>query len=140
MKTLLTLCRTGYLVSAAVICIDYFYLGRSSRVNKRMLMASFLIKVSFVIVELAFILAFRITAAQGTIEKNTAAILEWGMHSLLIFSPSGFTNAQTVIAFTFTGYILSFIIDLLPSTHKNSVSRHEYQQLEMDMNSSRLMI
>ncbi|KAJ6006230.1 hypothetical protein N7451_004174 [Penicillium sp. IBT 35674x] len=113
---------TGYLVSAAVICIDYFYLGRSNRVNKRMLMASFVIKVSFVIVELAFILAFRITAAQGTIEKNTAAILEW------------------VIAFTFTGYILSFIIDLLPSTQKHSNSRHEYQQLEMDMSSSRLMI
>jgi len=85
MKTLLTLYRTGYLVSAAAICIDYFYLGKSNRVNKRMLMASFVIKLSFVIVELAFILAFRITAAQGTIEKNTAAILEWGMHGPLIF-------------------------------------------------------
>ncbi|KAJ5777354.1 hypothetical protein N7520_000600 [Penicillium odoratum] len=113
---------TGYLVSAVVICIDYFYLGQSSRVNKRMLMASFVIKLSFVIVELAFILAFRITAAAGTIKKDTAAILEW------------------VIAFTFTGYILSFIIDLRPSTQKDSVPRHEYQQLDMDMNSTRLMI
>jgi hypothetical protein len=49
-------------------------------------------------------------------------------------------SAWTVIAFTFTGYILSFIIDLLPSTQKHSDSRHEYQQLEMDMSSSRLMI
>ncbi|KAJ5946505.1 hypothetical protein N7454_003344 [Penicillium verhagenii] len=113
---------TGYMISAAVICIDYFYLGKSNRVNKRMLMASFMIKVSFVIVELAFILAFRITAGQGTIAKNTAAILEW------------------VIAFTFTGYILSFIIDLLPSGQKQSSSKHEYQQLEMDMRNSRLMI
>lgn len=92
MRTLLTLYRTGYLVSAAVICIDYFYLGKSNRVNKRMLMASFVIKLSFVIVELAFILAFRITAAQGTIEKNTAAILEWGMLASLVLGLSDFTN------------------------------------------------
>ncbi|KAJ5691222.1 hypothetical protein N7488_011957 [Penicillium malachiteum] len=111
---------TGYLVSAAVVCIDYFYLRLSSRVNKRMLMASFVIKFTFVIVELAFIVAFRVIAAGGNMQKDTAAILEW------------------VIAFTFTGYILSFIIDLLPSSQKPS---DEYHQLEMDMSSdARLMI
>lgn len=71
--------RTGYLVSAAVICIDYFYLRLSHRVNKRLLMASFVIKFSFVIVELGFIVAFRVIAAGGNVQSDTAAVLEWGM-------------------------------------------------------------
>lgn len=70
--------RTGYLVSAAVICIDYFYLRLSHRVNKRLLMASFVIKFSFVIVELGFIVAFRVIAAGGNVQSDTAAVLEWG--------------------------------------------------------------
>lgn len=43
-----------------------------------MLIASFMIKLSFIIVELAFILAFRITARTSYIHKDTAAVLEWG--------------------------------------------------------------
>ncbi|KAJ5279828.1 hypothetical protein N7478_005200 [Penicillium angulare] len=121
--TSVTIFLTGYLVSAVVICMDYFYLRASNRVNKRMLMTSFMIKITFVIVELAFIVAFRILAAGGNLQSDTAAVLEW------------------IIAFTFTGYILSFIIDLLPSSQKFPDS-HQYQQLEMgmDTNSSRLMI
>ena len=130
--------RTGYLISAAVICIDYFYHSVSNRLQQRKLMTSFVIKSSFVIIELAFILAFRITARTNDAQKNTAAILEWSMFTIIV--TCRVTNPGTVIAFIFTGYILSFIIDLLPSTYQHSHAFHKYQQLEMDMSSSRLLI
>jgi hypothetical protein len=38
-----------------------------------------------------------------------------------------------VIAFVFTGYILSFIVDLLPSTQKQLHVEKGYEQLEMAM-------
>ncbi|KAJ5893966.1 hypothetical protein N7495_005657 [Penicillium taxi] len=104
---------TGYLISATVICIEYFYLDISYRLPHRMLTASFAIKLSFVIIELAFILAFRVTAQVDLPQKNTAAVLEW------------------IIAFLFGGYILSFVMDLLPLSEKDI----QYQQLEMDMDS-----
>ncbi|KAJ5574000.1 uncharacterized protein N7459_008427 [Penicillium hispanicum] len=71
----------GYLISAAVICVDYFYLTISHGLHQRMLIASFMIKLSFVIIELAFILAFRITARGSYIHKDTAAVLEWVHHN-----------------------------------------------------------
>jgi hypothetical protein len=71
----------GYLIGATVICIDYFYLTGSSKLQKQgqMFKTSFLIKLSFIITEIAFILAFRCTEQIPSIQQNTAAILEWGM-------------------------------------------------------------
>lgn len=50
--------------------------------ERRILFASFFIKLSFIIIELAFILPFRIMAGMHHAEKNAAAVLEWGTSSL----------------------------------------------------------
>lgn len=78
----LTIIRVGYLIGAATICIDYFYLMTLYGAERRILFASFFIKISFIIIELAFILPFRIMAGMHHAEKNAAAILEWSMPSL----------------------------------------------------------
>lgn len=70
---------TGYIIGAVAICIDYFYLMTLYGAERRILFASFFIKVSFIITELAFILPFRIMAGMHHAEKNAAAVLEWGM-------------------------------------------------------------
>lgn len=86
----------GYLVSAILICGEYLRMGIFYRSQHRILISSFIIKASFVVIEVALAIAF---GACGRKERtrNAAAILEW------------------TIAFIFTGYILSFVIDLLPS-------------------------
>ena len=50
----------------------------SHGLRQRMLIASFMIKLLFVLVELAFVLAFRITARRSYLHKDTAAVIEWG--------------------------------------------------------------
>jgi hypothetical protein len=40
---------------------------------------------------------------------------------------------STVIAFVFTGYILSLIVDLMPSAQRNLHDPKGYQRLEMNM-------
>ncbi|KAJ5477221.1 hypothetical protein N7539_007365 [Penicillium diatomitis] len=88
----------GYIVSAILICAEYLRLGLSYRRQHRILLASFVVKVTFAIIEIGLAIAFGIcTKSQSSSKKNTGAILEW------------------TIAFIFTGYVLSFIIDLLPS-------------------------
>ncbi|EEP82977.1 conserved hypothetical protein [Uncinocarpus reesii 1704] len=56
----------------------------------------FWVKLTFIIVELALAIAFGVTG-RGRGRKDQAAVIEW------------------VIAFIFTFYVLSFVIDLLPS-------------------------
>ncbi|KAJ5455725.1 uncharacterized protein N7458_003989 [Penicillium daleae] len=111
-----TIFMMGYLIGATVICIDYFYLTGSSKLQKQgqMFKTSFLIKLSFIITEIAFILAFRCT------DKTQPRFL------------NGATNLCVVIAFTFTGYILSFVVDLLPSSWLHIIPSN-YKQLETDM-------
>jgi hypothetical protein len=88
----------GYIISAVLICAEYLRLGLSYRRQHRVLLASFIIKVTFAIIEIALAIAFGIcTKSSDKSKKNTGAILEW------------------VIAFVFTGYVLSFVVDLLPS-------------------------
>lgn len=96
-----------------------------------MLITSFVIKMSFIVVELALIIAFQITEHTHYNKNNMAATLEWGMY---LFSwPFDFvlTCLIIVIAFVFTGYILSLIVDLLPSTQRKLHNSKGYQQLEM---------
>jgi hypothetical protein len=69
----------------------------------RVLRASFWIKLTFVVVELSLAIAFTVTSSRG--HKNVAAYLEW------------------VVAFIFTLYILSFVIDLWPARLTKSRSR-----------------
>ncbi|KAJ5112457.1 Frag1/DRAM/Sfk1 [Penicillium argentinense] len=105
---------TGYLIGAVAICIDYFYLMTLYGSERRILFASFFIKISFIITELAFILPFRIMAGMHHAEKNAAAILEWAT------------------AFIFTGYILSFAVDLMEEEDDLFNTSHKYHQLEMN--------
>ncbi|KAJ5585295.1 uncharacterized protein N7459_005095 [Penicillium hispanicum] len=88
----------GYLISAILICAEYLRLGIFYRSQHRVLLASFIIKLSFVIIEIGLAIGFGICMnSDNRKRKNPGAILEW------------------VIAFVFTGYILSFVVDLLPS-------------------------
>ncbi|EAU31704.1 conserved hypothetical protein [Aspergillus terreus NIH2624] len=87
----------GYLISAILICAEYLRLGIFYRSNHRVLFASFVIKAFFVVVEIALAIAFGVLGGKGASKRNAAAVLEW------------------VIALIFTFYVLSFVIDLLPS-------------------------
>lgn len=69
----------GFLVSAALMSLDYVYLGIAHALREPMLMASFVIKVSFFVIELSLIIVFRITAHTSYNHNNMAATLEWGM-------------------------------------------------------------
>jgi len=84
----------GYVISAIFIVAEYQRLGVKYR-EYRVLRASFWIKLVFIIVE--GILAIGFASTFGSTHKDVAAILEW------------------TIAFIFTGYVLSFLLDLAPA-------------------------
>lgn len=93
-------------------------MGLFYRSQHRILFSSFVVKAIFVVVEVALAIAFGV-CGRHLRTRNAAAILEWSM-SLLSFYPLQFCSllrilTATVIAFVFTGYILSFVVDLLPS-------------------------
>lgn len=88
----------GYLISALLTCAEYLRLGIFYRSQHRILLTSFVIKLLFVIIEVGLAIGFGICSRSNEKSKrDPGAILEW------------------VIAFVFTGYILSFVIDLLPA-------------------------
>ncbi|KAJ5364418.1 uncharacterized protein N7496_010131 [Penicillium cataractarum] len=101
----------GYIISAVLICAEYLRLGIFYRRQHRVLLASFIVKVTFAIIEIGLAIGFGIcTKSSDKSKKNVGAILEW------------------VIAFVFTGYVLSFVVDLLPSvrtrTHVPQGEKH----------------
>ncbi|KKK24761.1 hypothetical protein AOCH_002214 [Aspergillus ochraceoroseus] len=98
----------GYLISAILICIEYLRIGIFYRANHRILLASFAIKACFIVVEIALAIGFGVCGWRQPYRKNVAAVLEW------------------VIALVFTFYVLSFVIDLLPSVR----TRHHVPQGE----------
>lgn len=114
--TCVTIFIVGHMVSAALMCLDYMHIGIAHALQEFMLMTSFVIKISFIIIELSLIIAFRITEHTHYNENNMAATLEW------------------VIAFLFAGYMLSLIVDLLPSAQRKLHNPNGYQQLEMSTN------
>ena len=84
-------------------------MGIFYRSQHRILIVSFFVKASFVIIEIGLAIGFGVCMrSNDPAKKNPGAILEW------------------VIAFVFTGYILSFVIDLLPSVR----TRHHIPQGE----------
>ncbi|RBR11416.1 uncharacterized protein FIESC28_09030 [Fusarium coffeatum] len=89
----------GYLISAVFICWEYQRLGINYR-EHRVLRISFWVKLTFIIVEVALIIAFAVTSRVK--QRNAAAILEW------------------VISFIFTFYAISFVIDLYPAIRTKS--------------------
>ncbi|KAL4808552.1 Frag1/DRAM/Sfk1 family-domain-containing protein [Aspergillus unguis] len=104
----------AYLVSAILICIEYLRIGIFYRSNHRVLLASFVIKAFFVVVEIALAIAFGVCGWRTPHRRNAAAVLEW------------------VIAVVFTFYVLSFVIDLLPSVR----TRNHVPQGEKSMSSA----
>lgn len=84
----------GYVVSAIFSCWEYQRLGIRYR-EHRVLRVSFWVKLSFVLIEVVLAVAF--AACMATDHYNPAAVLEW------------------IIAFIFSAYIFSFVIDLYPA-------------------------
>jgi len=84
----------GYILSAIFICWEYQRLGINYR-EHRVLRLSFWVKLTFILVELALIIAFGVCSRVKA--RNAAAILEWA------------------ISFIFTFYAISFVIDLYPA-------------------------
>lgn len=70
----------GYLISAILICAEYLRLGIFYRSQHIILFASFAIKSSFVVIEIALAIAFGICTKSSVPERrNAGAVLEWGM-------------------------------------------------------------
>ncbi|PGH07645.1 proteasome component ECM29 [Blastomyces parvus] len=84
----------GYILSAIFVCAEYQRLGIHYR-EHTILAVSFWIKLVFILLEVALAIAFGVTGQRNM--KNQAAVLEW------------------IIAYIFTFYVLSFVIDLLPA-------------------------
>ncbi|KAJ4328011.1 hypothetical protein N0V84_001541 [Fusarium piperis] len=94
----------GYLISAVFICCEYQRLGKKYR-EHRMLRLSFWVKLIFILVEFALIVAFGVLGRLR--ERDAAAVLEW------------------IISFIFTFYAVSFVIDLYPAVRtKNPDARY----------------
>lgn len=103
-----------YLISALLICAEYLRLGIFYRSQHRILMVSFAIKLSFVIIEVGLAIAFGVCGQSNKKNlRNPSAVLEW------------------VIAFVFTGYVLSFVIDLLPAVRTRRRLPQGEKRLEM---------
>lgn len=89
----------GYIISAIFVCAEFQRLGIHQR-QHRILRASFWIKLTFIFVEAGLAIAFAVTNFKGN--PNVAAVLEW------------------VVSVIFTGWILSFAVDLWPALHTGS--------------------
>ncbi|VUC29433.1 unnamed protein product [Clonostachys rosea] len=97
----------GYLISAIFLCWEYQRLQSKNR-DYPELRLSFWIKLAFIIVELALLIAFG--ACSRTRNTNAAAVLEW------------------TISFIFSFYVFSFAIDLWPAIETKH-HRHEKPSL-----------
>lgn len=74
----------GYIISAILICAEYLRLGLFYRSQHRVLFASFVMKLTFIIVEIALAIAFGVTGKHKN-QRNASAVLEWGMSSLFLY-------------------------------------------------------
>ncbi|KAK0739256.1 Frag1/DRAM/Sfk1 family-domain-containing protein [Apiosordaria backusii] len=84
----------GYVLSAIFICWEYQRLGQHYK-HHHHLSTSFWIKLSFVIIEILLAIAF--VSCTFTKHYNAGAVLEW------------------IIAFIFSAYVFSFVVDLWPA-------------------------
>ena len=102
----------GYIVSAMLICWEYYRLGVHHR-RFRILRVSFSIKLMFIIVELALAIAYGVLNDRK--HYNTAAVLEW------------------TIALVFTFYVWSFAVDFIPAVR---TTHYRSKETEMEMDSA----
>lgn len=104
----------GYVISAIFICAEYQRLGVHFR-QHRILRLSFWLKLTFIIVEILLAIVFVSTSFKH--HQNIAAVFEW------------------VIALIFTGYVLTFFIDLLPAARSTQAKTNEMvlqQRMDQD--------
>ncbi|EFR01739.1 hypothetical protein MGYG_04740 [Nannizzia gypsea CBS 118893] len=113
----LTMFIGGYLLSAIFICLAYLRLGIHYKEHK-IIFASFLVKVFFIVIELALAIAYGVLGKKRR-TRDTAAIIEW------------------VIAFIFALYVLSFVVDLFPAVKsKHHIPQGERSQAMAQTSSS----
>lgn len=78
----------GYIVSAILICAEYLRLGLFYRSQHIVLFISFVIKASFVVIEIGLAIAFGIcTKSDDPSKRNPGAVLEWGKTAPAPFPP-----------------------------------------------------
>ncbi|PFH61943.1 hypothetical protein XA68_15705 [Ophiocordyceps unilateralis] len=95
----------GYLASSVSTCWEYQRLGIKNRQHP-LLRISFWVKLAFFSTELVLVILFGSLSAAH--QQDAAAIFEW------------------IVAFIFTFYIISFVIDLWPAVNtKNPANRFE---------------
>jgi hypothetical protein len=106
------------------VCAEYYRLGIHYR-EHRIITISFWLKLAFILIELALSIAFGVSMRRR--QQNRAAVLEWGRVPSMVLNISSYfffsfqlteDRVYLVIAFIFTFYILSFIIDLIPAARK----------------------
>ncbi|KAI0154183.1 hypothetical protein GGR57DRAFT_467488 [Xylariaceae sp. FL1272] len=98
----------GYLFSAIFLCWEFQKLGKKYR-QHRILRASFWVKLAFIIVEVALVVAFVVFSYKK--DYNHAAIFEW------------------TISLVFTFYVMSFIIDLWPAVATKQGGRYDLRPM-----------
>lgn len=101
----------GYVLSAVFICAEYQRLGIHYR-NHRILKISFYVKLFFILIEVVLAVVFASTTF--TSKQNVAAVFEW------------------IVALVFTFYILSFLLDLLPSVRTKHHIPQGWRQAELE--------
>lgn len=101
----------GYILSAIFLCAEYQRLGIHYR-NHRILRISFWVKLAFIIVEALLAIVFAATTFGK--HPNVAAIVEW------------------LVALIFTFYVLSFLLDLLPSVRSKRHVPQGWAQAELE--------
>jgi uncharacterized membrane protein len=99
----------GYIISAIFVCWEYQRLGIHYRQHS-ILRISFWVKLAFIFVEIALVIAFGVCSKQNM--WNTAAVLEW------------------TISFIYCFYVLSFFMDFLPAVRTKN---HQSHETEMQM-------
>ncbi|RFU34059.1 hypothetical protein B7463_g2293, partial [Scytalidium lignicola] len=95
----------GYIVSAICLCWEYHRLGKHFR-QVRILRTSYFMKLFFIVIEVILAIAF--VSTNWGHSYNAAAVLEWA------------------VAFIFTFYLASFVVDLWPARRTHD---HDFDTL-----------
>lgn len=130
----------GYVISAICVCIEYGLLGHVHRkhdhaigvpmhTQHRQLIASFIMKLTFIVVEVALAVSFGATEYTG--RYNQSAILEWIVALVYIFCKSSRAMSSAVTKLTSRIYVdvWSYVFDFLPAHYAKSKS-HRFPPIQ----------
>ncbi|RMD44255.1 hypothetical protein DV735_g822, partial [Chaetothyriales sp. CBS 134920] len=98
----------GYVVSAILVCIEYQRLGVHYR-QFRILRLSFWTKLGFIVVEVALGIVFAVYSSTSSDSRDDGRLVR-AAHKRDVAAATEWS-----VAFVFTLYVLSYIIDLLPA-------------------------